>query len=72
LARRRLTARFSAATLPRMKTRIAVTLMLAAFATIVFAQAEKIKCKAKDLKRNIEAQQTNNATIKTNTPAKPR
>jgi cell division protein FtsL len=55
-----------------MKTRIAVTLMLAAFATIVFAQAEKIKGKAKDLKRNIEAQQTNNATIKTNTPAKPR
>jgi hypothetical protein len=34
------------------------------------AQSEKVKSKAKDLKRNIEAQQTNKVNGATNAPAR--
>ncbi|HTD68304.1 MAG TPA: hypothetical protein VK846_17400 [Candidatus Limnocylindria bacterium] len=36
-----------------------LTVLFAASATLVFAQAEQVKGKAKDLKKKIEAQQTN-------------
>jgi hypothetical protein len=55
-----------------MKTlSIVVGLVLAVSASIGFAQAEKVKGKAKELKRNIEAGQTN-APGKTNAPVKGR
>ncbi|HMJ92105.1 MAG TPA: hypothetical protein VK530_19950 [Candidatus Acidoferrum sp.] len=47
---------------------VLAVLVCVATATCAFAQAEKIKGKAKDLKKNIEAGQTN-APAKTNSPA---
>ena len=54
-----------------MKTRI-ISAMLVLFATIaLFAQAEQVKGKAKDLKKKVEAQQTNQVgTVRTNAPPK--
>ena len=51
-----------------LKAALIVVACVTSFAC-AFAQAEKIKGKAKDLKKNIEAGQTNNAG-KTNAPAK--
>jgi hypothetical protein len=53
-----------------MNTRIVSALLVLASTLVLFAQAERVKSKAKDLKRNIEAGQTNKAGGVTNTPAK--
>lgn len=42
-----------------MKTKIVTTLLAMAAAVSLFAQAEQVKGKAKDLKKKIEAGQTN-------------
>ena len=52
-----------------MKTRIFILAVSFAFVLPLFAQAEKIKGKAKDLKRSIEAGQTNKPPVPTNPPA---
>ena len=52
-----------------MKTRIVVLAVGFAFVLPLFAQAEKVKSKAKDLKRSIEAGQTNKPPVPTNPPA---
>lgn len=54
-----------------MKTRIISALVLAS-AFCLFAQADQVKSRAKDLKKKIEAQQTNQVGTVTNAPAKPR
>ncbi len=48
----------------------AVTVLLGVSATLVLAQAERIKGKAKDLKRDVEAGQTNGVRVATNAPAR--
>ena len=53
-----------------MKTRILCGEFLIASALYLVAQSEQVKGKAKDLKRKIEAQQTNSAGGATNAPAK--
>ncbi len=53
------------------KTSVILAAVLGVSTTVTLAQAEKIKGKAKDLKRQIEAGQTN-APAKPNTPAKAR
>ena len=53
-----------------MKTKIILASLLVC-ALGLFAQAEKVKAKAKDLKKQVEEGQTNRAGIKTNAPAKP-
>ena len=60
----------SVCTIPmkHLKVVLIVVACVTSFAC-AFAQAEKIKGKAKDLKKNIEAGQTNNGA-KTNAPAK--
>ena len=42
-----------------MKTRILTALVVLASTAFLFAQAEQVKGKAKDLKKKIEGQQTN-------------
>ena len=42
-----------------MKTRILTALVVLASAAFLFAQADQVKGKAKDLKKKIEGQQTN-------------
>ncbi len=42
-----------------MKTRVVSALLLLATASFLFAQAEQVKGKAKDLKKKVEGQQTN-------------
>ena len=42
-----------------MKTRIVSALVVLGSAAFLFAQAEQVKGKAKDLKKKIEGQQTN-------------
>ncbi len=46
-------------TTPSMKTRILTALVVLASAAFLFAQADQVKGKAKDLKKKIEGQQTN-------------
>ena len=53
-----------------MKTRILFGVLLFASAVYLAAQSEQVKGKAKDLKRKIEAQQTNSVGTATNPPAK--
>jgi cell division protein FtsL len=53
-----------------MKTFIVAALLVAVSAFCVFGQAEQVKKKAKDLKRDIETQQTNQIKGATNAPAK--
>ena len=48
----------------------AVLVLVGASATLVLAQAEQVKGKAKDLKREVESKQTNTIRSATNTPAK--
>lgn len=55
-----------------MKLRIVFATVILASAVCLFAQAEKVKGKAKDLKKQIESQQTNQVGKATNAPAKPR
>jgi hypothetical protein len=50
---------------------VAAVSFVASFAC-AFAQAEKIKGKAKDLKKQVESGQTNKAPATTNAPAKSR
>jgi hypothetical protein len=52
-----------------MKAKIVSTLLVLASATFLFAQAEQIKGKAKDLKKKVEGQQTNTVD-KANPPKK--
>lgn len=42
-----------------MNTRIVTALVVLVSSVVLFAQAEKVKGKAKDLKKSIEAKQTN-------------
>ena len=55
-----------------MKTRILFGALVFASAAYLVAQSEQVKGKAKDLKRKIEAQQTNSVGGATNSPAKAR
>lgn len=55
-----------------MKTILIFGIALLASTAGLVGQAEKVKGKAKDLKRNLEAQQTNSAPAKTNAPARSR
>ena len=55
-----------------MKTRIVSAVLVLASAVCLFAQAEQVKGKAKDLKKKIETQQTNQVGTVTNAPPKPR
>jgi hypothetical protein len=48
----------------------AVLVLVGVSATLVLAQAEQVKGKAKDLKRDIESKQTNTVRSATNAPAK--
>ena len=52
-----------------MKSRIVSALLLLATAGFLFAQAEQVKGKAKDLKKKVEGQQTNQVD-KANPPKK--
>jgi hypothetical protein len=52
-----------------MKSRIVSALLLLATAGSLFAQAEQVKGKAKDLKKKVEGQQTNQVD-KANPPKK--
>ena len=52
-----------------MKLRIISTLLVLASAVFLFAQAEQVKGKAKDLKKKVEGQQTNKVD-KANPPQK--
>ena len=53
-----------------MKIKIVSTALLLASAVLVFAQAEQVKGKAKDLKKKIEAGQTNQVEQPNQPPAK--
>jgi hypothetical protein len=53
-----------------MNTRIISAVLVLASAIALLAQAEQVKGKAKDLKKKIEAQQTNQVGKVTNPPAK--
>jgi hypothetical protein len=53
-----------------MKTLFAVALLACVSVSLVFGQAEQVKKKAKDLKRDIETQQTNQIKGATNAPAR--
>ena len=53
-----------------MKTFIVATLLAGISALCVFGQAEQVKKKAKDLKRDIETQQTNQIKGATNAPVR--
>jgi hypothetical protein len=53
-----------------MKTRIISAVLVLASALALLAQAEQVKGKAKDLKKKIETQQTNQVGKATNAPAK--
>ena len=53
-----------------MKTKIVSALLLLACAVGLLAQAEQVKGKAKDLKKKIEAQQTNQVETPTPPPVK--
>jgi hypothetical protein len=53
-----------------MKTMLLCSALVLASFLSVMAQSEKVKSKAKDLKRNIEAQQTNTVRGATNAPAR--
>ena len=53
-----------------MKLRIVSAAVVVASAVCLFAQAEKVKGKAKDLKKQFESQQTNQVGKATNAPAK--
>ena len=53
-----------------MKTLLVTAALVCVSAVCVFAQAELVKKKAKDLKRDVETQQTNQIKGATNTPAK--
>ena len=52
-----------------MKPRIISALLVLASAVFLFAQAEQVKGKAKDLKKKVEGQQTNKVN-KPNPPQK--
>jgi hypothetical protein len=52
-----------------MKSRIVAALVILASAAFLFAQAEQVKGKAKDLKKKVEGQQTNQVD-KANPPKK--
>jgi hypothetical protein len=49
---------------------VAVITLIAVSSTLVLAQAERIKGKAKDLKRDIESKQTNRVSVATNAPVR--
>jgi hypothetical protein len=53
-----------------MNIRIVSAVLVLVSALAVLAQAERIKGKAKDLKRDIESKQTNKVNVATNAPAK--
>ena len=53
-----------------MKTKIVSAVLLLACAIGLFAQAEQVKGKAKDLKKKVEAQQTNQVDKPTTPPVK--
>ena len=53
-----------------MKSRIVSALLLLATAGFLFAQAEQVKSKAKDLKKKVEGQQTNQVQNPTQPPKK--
>ena len=53
-----------------MKTLFTVALLACVSISLVFGQAEQVKKKAKDLKRDIETQQTNQIKGATNAPAR--
>ena len=53
-----------------MKTMLLCATVVLASIFSVMAQSEKVKGKAKDLKRSIEAQQTNTVRGATNAPAR--
>jgi len=51
-----------------MKTTLVAVLLVSVSALCVFGQAELVKKKAKDLKRDVETQQTNQIKGATNAP----
>lgn len=53
-----------------MKTFITAALLVGISALCVFGQAEQVKKKAKDLKRDVETQQTNQIRGATNAPVR--
>jgi hypothetical protein len=53
-----------------MKTFIVIALLACISVACVFGQAEQVKKKAKDLKRSIETQQTNQIKGATNAPVR--
>ena len=53
-----------------MKTRIIPAMLVLASAIALWAQAEQVKGRAKDLKKKVEAQQTNQVSKATNAPAR--
>ena len=53
-----------------MNTRIISALVIFASAVFLFAQAEQVKGKAKDLKKKVEGQQTNQVQNPTPPPKK--
>lgn len=53
-----------------MKLRIISALLVLASAVFLFAQAEQVKGKAKDLKKKVEGQQTNKVDKATPPPKK--
>jgi hypothetical protein len=55
-----------------MNARILSAALVLATAVCLFAQAEQVKGRAKDLKKKIEAQQTNQVGTVTNAPPKRR
>jgi hypothetical protein len=54
----------------RLNRFAAVIVLIGVSAIALFAQAERVKGKAKDLKRDIEAKQTNRVSTATNAPSK--
>ena len=55
-----------------MKTLLLCSALVLSSILSVMGQSEKVKGKAKDLKRSIEAQQTNTVREATNAPARPK
>ena len=53
-----------------MKTLVVASFLACISAVCLFAQADLVKKKAKDLKRDVETQQTNQIRGATNAPAK--
>jgi len=55
---------------PMKKLIVVLVIAACGLSLTAFGQAEKIKAKAKEVKRNVESGQTNKAPVTTNAPAK--